>query len=92
MTGYVWALAGDAAKARAVLEELKSLSTEHYIPPHSVAVVYLGLGARDEAFAWLEKAYEDHDVRLQFLKVDPKWDSFRSDPRFVAFIRRIGFP
>ncbi len=90
MIGYVWTLAGNAGKARGVLEELKSLSAQHYTPPHSVAVVYLGLGERDETFAWLEKAYEDHDVRLQFLKVDPKWDSLRSDPRFTALLKRIG--
>jgi TolB-like protein/Flp pilus assembly protein TadD/class 3 adenylate cyclase len=90
MVGYVAALSGDMARARAVLDELNSLSTQRYIPPHSIAVVYLGLGQHDETLAWLEKAYQDHDVRLTFLKVDPKWDSFRSDPGFIAILRRIG--
>ncbi|MEJ7578885.1 MAG: tetratricopeptide repeat protein, partial [Pyrinomonadaceae bacterium] len=78
------------AQAQAVLDELKSLSTQRYVPPHNIAMVYNGLGERDEAFAWLEKAYEERDVRLTFLKVDPKWDSFRPDPRFADLLRRIG--
>ena len=90
MTGYVWARAGDAVKARGVLDELKSLSAQRYIPPSNIATVYLGLGEQDEAIAWLEKAYEERDVRLSFLKIDPKWDSFRSDPRFVAILERVG--
>jgi TolB-like protein/Flp pilus assembly protein TadD len=92
MTGYTWAKAGESAKAQAVLDEFKSLSTQRYIPPFNIAVVYLGLDKRDEAFAWLDKAYEDHDVRLSFLRVDPKWNPFRSDPRFVNVLKRIGLP
>jgi TolB-like protein/tetratricopeptide (TPR) repeat protein len=90
MIGYGWALAGDLAKARAVLTELKSLSGQRYIPPSNVAVLYFALGEKDEAFIWLEKAYQDHDVRLSRMKVDPEWDSMRSDPRFVAILKRIG--
>ena len=90
MFAYVLALAGDAAKARAVLDEMKSLSAQRYIPPYNIAAVYLGLNERNEAFAWLEKAYVDHDVRLSFLKVDPKWDPVRSDPRFASILKRIG--
>ena len=55
-----------------------------------MAVFYLGLGRMDECFTWLEKAYEDRDVRLSFLRVDPKWDAARSDPRFVSILKRIG--
>jgi tetratricopeptide (TPR) repeat protein len=90
MIGYGWALAGDLAKARAVLTELKSLSGQRYIPPSNVAVLCFALGEKDEAFIWLEKAYQDHDVRLSRMKVDPEWDSMRSDPRFVAILKRIG--
>ncbi|MDQ3256650.1 MAG: tetratricopeptide repeat protein, partial [Acidobacteriota bacterium] len=90
MVGYAQALSGNQAQAQAVLDELKSLSTQRYVPPHNIAMVYNGLGERDEAFAWLEKAYEERDVRLTFLKVDPKWDSFRPDPRFADLLRRIG--
>jgi serine/threonine-protein kinase len=88
--GYAAALAGDKAKARAVLDELKVLSGQHYIPPCNVALVYSGLGEQSEALTWLEKGCEERDVRLTFLKVDPRWDSFRSNPRFIAILKRIG--
>ena len=90
MIGYASARAGDAAKARAILDELKSQSAHQYIPPYNIAVVYLGLGERDEAFAWLEKANEEHDALVSFLKIFPQWDSVRSDPRFAAILKRIG--
>ena len=90
MTGYAWARAGDAVKARGVLDELKSLSAQRYIPASNIATVYLALGEQDEAVAWLEKAYEERDVHLSFLKIAPKWDSFRSDPRFAAILERVG--
>jgi len=48
------------------------------------------VGEKDEAFAWLEKAYQDRDMRLCRLKVDPRWDSMRSDPRFIEILKRIG--
>jgi serine/threonine-protein kinase len=90
MTGYAWALAGDAAKARATLDELESRSAHQYVPRYNIAVLHLALAERDEAFAWLEKAYEEHDVLVSFLKIDPKWDSMRSDPRFAAILKRVG--
>jgi TolB-like protein/Flp pilus assembly protein TadD len=88
--GYAAALAGDKTKARAVLDELKILSKQHYIPPVNIALVHNGLGDQNEALASLEKACEERDVRLTLLKVDPRWDSFRSNPRFIAILKRIG--
>jgi hypothetical protein len=73
-----------------VLEELKALSNQHYIPPVNIALVYNGLGDQNEALSWLEKACDDRDVRLTLLRVEPRWDSFRSNPRFVAILKRIG--
>jgi hypothetical protein len=58
----------------------------------SFAVIYLGLGEKDQAFAWLEKAYEERSFLLAYLKVDPIWDPLRSDPRFADLVRRIGLP
>ena len=88
--GYVNALMGDKAKAQAVLEELKTLSNQHYIPPVNIALVYNGLGDRDEALSLLERACDERDVRLTLLKVDPRWDSLRDNARFVAILKRIG--
>lgn len=91
MIGYAQGLAGETAKARATLAELKSLARQRYIPPVNIAVIHLGLGERDKAFACLEKAFHDRDVRLSFMKVDPKWDPWRTDPRFIAVLQRLGF-
>jgi TolB-like protein/class 3 adenylate cyclase/Tfp pilus assembly protein PilF len=89
--GYIAALTGDEAKARAVLAELKALSEQgHYVPPTTIALVYNGLKDENDALGSLDKACEERDVRLTLLKVDPNWDSFRSNPRFVAILKRIG--
>jgi DNA-binding winged helix-turn-helix (wHTH) protein/Flp pilus assembly protein TadD len=92
LIGYTWALAGNRAQALAVLDELHALSTQRYVPPHNIAMVYNGLGEDDKALAWLERAFDERDVRLSFLKVDSKWDRFRSHPRFADLIRRVGLP
>jgi len=88
--GYVAALAGDKEKAYAVLEELKTLSSERYIPPSNVGLVYNALGNESEALSALEKACDERDPRVTLLKVDPRWDSLRDNPRFVAILKRIG--
>jgi len=90
LNGYVSVLSGDAAKGRAVLEELKSLESQRYLPPSNLALLSYVLGEKDEAFSWLEKAYQDRDIRLCRLKVDSKWDSMRSEPRFVEILKRLG--
>jgi len=61
------------------------------IPPYAMALVHAGLGQRDPALKCLESAYEARDVHLIFLPIDPKWDAFRADVRFLALLRRCGF-
>jgi len=90
LNGYASVLSGDAARGRAVLKELKSLESQRYLPPSNLALLSYVLGEKDEAFSWLEKAYQDRDIRLCRLKVDSKWDSMRSEPRFVEILKRIG--
>jgi len=53
---------------------------------------HAGLGEKDQAFEWLEKAYDEHDQGLSFLKVDPTLEPLRSDPRFQDLLRRMNFP
>jgi TolB-like protein/DNA-binding winged helix-turn-helix (wHTH) protein/Flp pilus assembly protein TadD len=89
--GYVLARLGRTEEARDALRTLESLSRERYVPPYMIALVHLGLGERDAAFAALERAYEARDIHLVFLPVDPRWDACRSDPRFIALIERCGF-
>jgi TolB-like protein/Flp pilus assembly protein TadD len=88
--GYVEAVMGDKVKAGTVLEELKNLSSQHYIPPYNMALVHAALGEQNEALTMLERGCDEHDVRVTLLKVDPRWDSLRGNARFVAMLKRIG--
>ena len=57
-----------------------------------MALVYIGLQDTDQAFAWLERAYADHSHLLAWLKVDPRFDGIRGDPRYRDLLRRMGLP
>ncbi|HKS40926.1 MAG TPA: tetratricopeptide repeat protein [Blastocatellia bacterium] len=89
--GRAYAVAGKSDEARRVLEELNERSKTDYVAPYNFAVIYTGLGERDEAFAWLDKAYEARSWYLTWLKVDPALDSLRSDERFQDLLNRVGF-
>jgi hypothetical protein len=56
-----------------------------------MALVHAGLGERNAALDWLKRAYDAHDVHLALLTVDPKWDAFRSNIRFLSLVKRCGF-
>jgi hypothetical protein len=85
-----YAVSGRQCEARKILDLLKGLSRRRYVMPYHLANIYTALGDKDQAFAWLQKAYDERDDRLMFLKVDPFWDSLRSDPRFSNLVRIIG--
>jgi len=87
--GYAYAKAGQREEAQAILSELQN--TKQYVSPAELAILYAGLSEKDQAFLSLERAYEAHDVQLQYLNTDPHFDSLRSDPRFVDLIRRMRF-
>ncbi|HSP62537.1 MAG TPA: protein kinase [Pyrinomonadaceae bacterium] len=90
--GYALAKSGKQAEARGLLEELLKLSTQRYVSPGNIALIYNGLGQADETLAWLERGYERRDPKMVFLKVEPKWNNLRADPRFQDLLRRVGFP
>jgi TolB-like protein/Tfp pilus assembly protein PilF len=90
--GHAYALAGKSDEARAMLSLLHTLSRQKYVSPYDIAMVYVGLEESDEAFAWLEKAFEDRSVWLGYLNLEPKLDGLRSDPRFQNLRRRVGLP
>ena len=90
MIGYVYAVSGRRDEAVRVLDELKGLSKQRYVSPYHIAMVYAGLGDKEQVFLWLEKAYEDRSQFMTLLKVEPKFDGLRSDPRFTDFVRRGG--
>jgi DNA-binding winged helix-turn-helix (wHTH) protein/tetratricopeptide (TPR) repeat protein len=86
---YALAKWGKLTEARAILEELLELSATRYVPPYNIAIVYNGLGERKKALDYLEKGLAENDLRMVFLKVEPQWETFRSDPRFMTIIRRM---
>ncbi len=88
--GYVYAMSGQREKAVAILNKLKT--TKEYVSPAELAILYTGLGDKEGAFQELERAYGTHDLQMQYLKVEPHYDSLRSDPRFTDLMRRVGLP
>jgi len=91
--GWIYARAGRKAEAQSLLRRLQELSRQRYIDPTSIATIYIGLGQKEEALTWLERAYEQRGSYLiLYLKVDPVWDPLRDDPRFQALLRRMNFP
>ena len=88
--GMSYGLAGRKDEANKALQELLELNRRRYVTPAAVASVYIGLGHKDQAFFWLEKAYQEHSYYMAYLKVFPLVDSLRSDPRFEDLLRRIG--
>jgi tetratricopeptide (TPR) repeat protein len=87
--GYGYAVTGRRAEALRVLDKLNELSKQKYVSAVWMAKIYAGLEEKDEAFEWLEKAYEDHSiVSVGCVKTNPMFDPLRGDPRFADLLRR----
>ncbi|HET9530589.1 MAG TPA: hypothetical protein VFQ92_09575, partial [Blastocatellia bacterium] len=71
-------------------DDLLRLSKQSYVPPYCIAQIYAGMGMKDEAFAWLEKAYQERSTYLGNLRSEHTLDSLRPDPRFSDLLRRVG--
>jgi TolB-like protein/Tfp pilus assembly protein PilF len=89
--GYLYARAGNHEEARRRLNLRIESSKKIYRSPIIIAQEYIALGDKNEAIAWLEKAFAEEEPRLADLKVSPFFDPLRSDPRFTDLLRRIGF-
>jgi TolB-like protein/DNA-binding winged helix-turn-helix (wHTH) protein/Tfp pilus assembly protein PilF len=90
--GYALAVAGRRDEALATLEGLSHLSATRYVSPYSVALIHAGLGDRDQALAWLDKAYAERSDYMPYLRLEPMLDGLRSDHRFTALVGRVGLP
>ncbi|MBK9214180.1 MAG: tetratricopeptide repeat protein [Chloracidobacterium sp.] len=91
VAGYVYARAGKREKAIGILNEFEQRSTQGNVSALNFAQIYASLGDDEQAFAWLDKAIEEQAIWLPFLKVDVKFEPLRSDPRYQALLRRVGF-
>jgi TolB-like protein/DNA-binding winged helix-turn-helix (wHTH) protein/Tfp pilus assembly protein PilF len=87
--GYVYAAAGKRDEAIKILEEVKALTGERYNLGTHIAAIYAALGNKDEALAWLKRACDEHEQGVIDLKIDPRFDTLRSDPRFTDLLRRV---
>lgn len=91
LRGYIFGKTGRTGEAHEVLNVLAAAARERYVPPTAFATVHAALGDGDAVFEWLNKGVDAQDVHLIFLPVDPKWDRYRSDPRFAAVLARCNF-
>lgn len=90
--GYAYGKAGRQNDALDILAEMKTLSKERYIPPQEFAILYLGVGDNDKAFAWLQQAHREHFANITYLAVDPLFATLRPDPRFADLVNLLKLP
>lgn len=90
--GHAYGEWGHQAEAKQVLIRLNQMAREKYVTPYGVALVYAGLGDKDQAFAWLNKAVAGRSHWLVWLNRDPRFDRLHSDPRFDDLKKRVGLP
>jgi TolB-like protein/DNA-binding winged helix-turn-helix (wHTH) protein/cytochrome c-type biogenesis protein CcmH/NrfG len=88
---YALAGSGRRAEAQAALDEFLKYSNERYVPPYNLALIYNALGESGKALDHLEKGLAEKDVRMVFLKVEPKWNDLRGEPRFIELIKKMNF-
>lgn len=92
LLGVAHVKCGNKSEARNVLDKLNKLVIQKRAQPHDLAIIYTGLGNKDRAFEWLEKAYQERSWLILYLKTDPFFDPLRSDPRFKGLLSRAGIP
>src|SRR5215813_11758104 len=92
LLGYNYALWGKRDEAIKKLDELKELSNRRRVPAREMAIIYTGLGEKDQAFKWLRQACEERDGMIVYLKFHPLFKSLRADPRFAEMLQCIGLP
>lgn len=90
--GHAYALSGQHDKAQQILDKLTSPSNKEYVSPYYLSALYGGLGDKEQAFAALEKGYQERTGGLIYLKVSPLLDGLHSDPRFREMVRRLRLP
>lgn len=88
--GYTYAVSGSTSEARKVLDDLMGFLLQGYDVQLGVAAVYCGLGDREQALAWLEQGLEARVPTIHEMKTSPLWDSLRSEPKFIALLKKIG--
>jgi Flp pilus assembly protein TadD len=86
---YALARSGKRDEARNELQRLLDLHRVKNVSAYNIALIYNSLDEKDNAFVWLEKAYANHDPKMTLLKVEPKWNNLRSEPKFLELIAKM---
>jgi tetratricopeptide (TPR) repeat protein len=89
LEAYARAKLGKQVEAHSILDQVLQISTQRYVPPYHIAIIYIGLHKTSEAVAWLERGFEQRDPKMVFLKVDPRWKSLRDQPRFKVLLKHM---
>lgn len=90
LLGHIYGRLGKQNEAQAIIKELEEKYSNQQADGRDIAVVYVGLDDKDNAFAWLEKAFQYHSFFLAGLRLEPSLDPLRSDPRWSDLQRRVG--
>lgn len=90
LLGLCYARMGKRRAAQRILADLQQAGSPHFVAPYNLALICAALGETDQALAWLDRAANARDESVPLLKVDPRVDSLRADPRFAALLRRVG--
>ena len=90
--GITFGMAGMVTEAQAVLQEMEALSKRRFVTSYGVALVHVGLGQIDQAFRWLDRAFDERSHWLVWLRLDPRWKSLHGDPRFATLVSRMKYP
>jgi adenylate cyclase len=89
--GCAYATSGQHEKARNVLNRMLDIRSRRYVDAFLIGEVCASLGEKEEAFEWLNKAYEERAGQMIFIKIDPWWKNLRSDPRYKELLKKTGF-
>jgi tetratricopeptide (TPR) repeat protein len=87
--GYAYAVAGRTDETRKILADLSEVAKQRFVSPFDFALLYIGLGEKDQAFEFLNKTFDENPYRIAFIKVNPRFDVLRSDARFSELLRRM---
>jgi TolB-like protein/Tfp pilus assembly protein PilF len=90
--GRIHALTGHTDEAEKAIEKLKQKSKKNYVNPYQFALIHIGLGQKEQAFEWLDKALHERSDMLVYLKADFRLDPIRNDSRFIHLGRKVGIP
>lgn len=88
---HAYARYGRTNDAEVILDELITDPAKRYVTPYLFGAIHAGLSESDPAVAWLQRAFETHDVWMIWVNRDPRFDSLRTEPRFQNFLRRMNF-